>query len=290
MLYTIENDLIRVEIDSLGGEMMSVKTKADDTEYLWQGDPAYWKGRAFHLFPICGRLYGGEYTYKGKNYPMNIHGFLRASDLTVTEQARDTITFLCTDSEESRRQYPFAFRFYLTYRLVDQTVEIDFAVENTDGKPLIFTLGGHPGFGLPLQDGLAFEDYTVEFAARSPEKLLFSPTCFLTGETEPFALENGRLAMRHDLFDQDAIFLQNMGDWVTLRSDKGTKGVTVRCPDMKYLGLWHKPLSDAPYVCLEPWLGIPSYEGKIDDLETKRDMIHLPAGETFRSGFSITLF
>ena len=53
MLYTIENDLIRVEIDSLGGEMMSVKTKADDTEYLWQGDPAYWKGRAFHLFPMC---------------------------------------------------------------------------------------------------------------------------------------------------------------------------------------------------------------------------------------------
>ncbi|MBR4867556.1 MAG: aldose 1-epimerase family protein [Clostridia bacterium] len=290
MLYTIENQTIKVVIDSLGGEMMSVKTKQDDCEYLWQGDPAYWSGRAFHLFPICGRLFEGKYTYQGKTYEMKIHGFLRASELKVTQQSVDAITFECCANEETRSQYPFEFRFVLGYRLEGSTIVVDFRVENQDDKTLIFTLGGHPGFGLPLEDDLSFEDYSVHFDVDVPEKMLFSPTCFITGETEPFALKNRTLAMQHSLFDNDAIFLCNAGKSVTLRSDKGCKGVTVTCPDMKYLGMWHKPQSEAPYVCLEPWLGIPSYDGKVDDLETKRDMIHLPSGESFASGFTVTVF
>ncbi len=290
MLYTIENDVLRVQIDSLGAEMMSVQTKADGQEYLWQGNPDYWKGRAFHLFPICGRLFEGKYTYQGETYEMNIHGFLRASDLAVVAQSDTEIVFSLQDNETTRKQYPFSFCLQVSYQLKDNDIIIGFRVQNTDHKTLIFTLGGHPGFGLPLEDGLSFEDYQVSFSAPNPEKLCFSPACFITGETEPFELTDGVLNLTHDLFDDDAIFLENMGESVTLQSKKGTKGVTVTCHDAKYLGLWHKPQSDAPYICLEPWLGIPSYEGKVDDLETKRDMIHLFGGETYSSGFSITVF
>ena len=290
MLYTIENDALRVQIDSVGAEMMSVQTKCDGREYLWQGNPEYWKGRAFHLFPICGRLFEGKYTYQGETYEMNIHGFLRASDLSVIAQSESEIVFSLQDNEITRKQYPFSFCVQVSYQLKDQDIIIGFRVQNTDHKTLIFTLGGHPGFGLPLEEGLSFEDYQVSFSAPNPEKLCFSPTCFITGETESFELADGVLNLTHDLFDDDAIFLQNMGESVTLKSKKGTKGVTVTCRDAKYLGLWHKPQSDAPYICLEPWLGIPSYDGKVDDLETKRDMIHLNSGETYSSGFSIRVF
>jgi galactose mutarotase-like enzyme len=80
-----------------------------------------------------------------------------------------------------------------------------------------------------------------------------------------------------------------MGNKAILRSDKGSKGVEITCDDMKYFGIWHTPKSDAPFVCMEPWLGIPSYDGKIDDFATKRDMIHLAAGETFNTDFTITI-
>ena len=43
------------EIDTLGAQLVSYQDVVN-TEYLWQGDPAYWKGQAPILFPIVGAL------------------------------------------------------------------------------------------------------------------------------------------------------------------------------------------------------------------------------------------
>ena len=64
MLYTIENEQIRVEISDRGAEIMSIVGKKSGHEYLWQGDAKYWASRATVLFPICGRLTEGKYTYE----------------------------------------------------------------------------------------------------------------------------------------------------------------------------------------------------------------------------------
>lgn len=66
MNYTIFNDFLEVTVSDVGAELMSVKSKKDGTEYLWQGDPAFWAGRAYNLFPICGRLTEGRYTFKAR--------------------------------------------------------------------------------------------------------------------------------------------------------------------------------------------------------------------------------
>ena len=41
MIYTIENDSIRVQISDVGAELQSIVGKKDNTEYLWQGDAQY---------------------------------------------------------------------------------------------------------------------------------------------------------------------------------------------------------------------------------------------------------
>ena len=43
MRYVLENDTLRVEIDSFGAELKSVKRKSDDKEYMWYADKKYWK-------------------------------------------------------------------------------------------------------------------------------------------------------------------------------------------------------------------------------------------------------
>lgn len=54
MRYILENDTLRVEIESFGAEIKSVKRKADGREYMWCGDPKYW-GRTSPALPVCRR-------------------------------------------------------------------------------------------------------------------------------------------------------------------------------------------------------------------------------------------
>ena len=68
MNHVIENEALRVTVSSMGAEMISAVDKKDGTEYVWQGDATYWTGHAYNLFPICGRLTEGKYTYKGNTY------------------------------------------------------------------------------------------------------------------------------------------------------------------------------------------------------------------------------
>jgi galactose mutarotase-like enzyme len=77
------------------------------------------------------------------------------------------------------------------------------------------------------------------------------------------------------MFDNDAIFLSRVPERVRLESEKSSRFVEMTYPDFPYLGLWHKPKSDAPYVCIEPWCGLPTFDGEIEDFATKCDMFRI---------------
>jgi galactose mutarotase-like enzyme len=76
---------------------------------------------------------------------------------------------------------------------------------------------------------------------------------------------------------------------VLMNEFESARSVTVRFADMPYLGIWHAPKTDAPYVCIEPWQSLPAYDGKVDDLDTKRDMIKLQPKATYKNGFTIEI-
>ncbi len=68
MRYVLENDTLRVEIDSFGAELKSVKRKSDDKEYMWYADKKYWGRTSPVLFPFVGNCRNKEYRYGGKTY------------------------------------------------------------------------------------------------------------------------------------------------------------------------------------------------------------------------------
>lgn len=290
MIYTIKNDLLAVQISSLGAELYSIKT-TDGCEYMWQGDAKYWGGRAPIMFPICGRFFGGKYTYLGKEYEMGSHGIARHSEFSLKSQEDSKITLSLIGNEETKKSYPFDFVFDVTFSLNGPSITVEYNVENTDSKELIFGLGGHPAFNVPLEDGLSFEDYKVEFPNECDAfRLDFSPTCFCTRDDKLYlGGKTKKIDLRHDLFDDDAIFLYNTPKMVTLSSSKGTRSVTLKFDDMKYIGFWHATKKDAPYVCIEPWCSSPSDDGIVDDLLTKKEMVHLAPASTHKTKYEIII-
>ncbi|MBP5292656.1 MAG: aldose 1-epimerase family protein [Clostridia bacterium] len=291
MLHTIENEQLKVVIEEKGAQLMSIQTKADGCEYLWQGDKTYWGDRAILLFPICGRLVEGKYTYKGKEYEMSIHGFLRGQHLAITSKTDTSATFTLSANEDTLREYPFHFMYQITYTLNGNKLETRICVTNTGTETMPFAVGGHPGFNVPLVKGESFSDYYVEFSEKAPiKKLILSETCFMTPDKVDFPLEEGKIyRLHHDMFDNDAIFVTDMAESVSLKSTKSEKSVTVSYPGFPYLGFWHKPKTEAPYLCIEPWHGLPSDEGVVDDLDTKHDMVRLPAGLYWETQFDIAI-
>lgn len=276
MIYTIANNELSVVIDSKGGELQSIKSH-DGTEYLWQADEKYWGAKAPNLFPYIARLTNGEYKLYGKTYKMNIHGFLKDSNLVQEEYSSDKLILSMRSNNALWKQYPFQFMFYIVYKLEEKKLKISYIVENCGQTKMYFAIGGHPGFNVPLEAGLDFEDYYLEFAEESElQRVGMSEDCYVTGEDEPFALIDGKkLAMQHSMFDDDAIILKNMSKEVTLKSDKSDKTLTVAFPEMDYLGLWHMPRTDAPYICIEPWTSLPSRKDIVEELTAKEDMIEL---------------
>lgn len=112
---------------------------------------------------------------------------------------------------------------------------------------------------------------------------------YLSGREEDFPLEQDRiLRLHHRLFDDDAITLKNMARAVTLRAENGPS-ITMRYPDMPYLGIWHTTGSDAPFVCIEPWTSLPSRQDVVEDLWCKSDLIQLAPGKEYQNGWNITI-
>lgn len=289
-MYQIKNEKLTVMIDELGAQLRSVKD-AEGTEYLWQGDEAIWADQAPNLFPYIARLTKKQYTFEGKTYHMGSHGFAKDTVFEAEQDGAEHIVFRICDSAETRAQYPFSFGLAIDYKLEDRRLLITYQVENKDDKTMYFGVGGHPGFRVPLEEGLAFEDYYLEFdEAADALQVGMSPDCYVTEKDVPFALDQGViLPLRHNMFDDDAIILTQMSKGVTLKSDQGRKALRVTYPGLNYLGIWHRPFTEAPYVCIEPWSSLPSRKDVIEDLATQPSLLSLAPGKAYTAQIGIEI-
>ena len=288
-MIKIENEYLAVEINPLGAELFSLKSKRTDTEYLWQGNSEYWAGRAPILFPVCGRMTDGKYFYKNKEYPMIIHGFARKLDFEYSIKSNSKVDLTLNSSEQTKEYYPFDFTLVVSYELIENTLRITHKITNNDNEDMYFSFGAHPGFNLPFDKSENFEDYYIEFSKDCLDEIVFSEKCFYTGEMRKLCIPDKKLKLNHNLFDIDARFFATDTDSVYLKSAKSNRSIKVSYQDMTCLGLWHKPRTSAPYVCIEPWHGVPADEGKVDDLQTKRQMIVLQKQENYTNAYEIQI-
>lgn len=290
--YKMENDCLIVTIDDLGAELVSIYDKKYSREVIWQGDPAWWKRQAPILFPNVGKYYGGEFLYHGRHYTQDQHGFARDYELERVEESKTSVTYRLVSNEATRKVYPFDFELLITHRLGGDKVDIQWQVKNTGSYEMYFTIGGHPGFNVPVLPGTEYSDYALKFADDQDE-LKYIHIDMATGTGRPenvytMPLTNHQYQLSKTLFDLDAlVFDGGQIHKAGIVMPDGTDYVTVLCDGFLNFGIWAAP--GAPFVCLEPWCGRCDNFGYEGELQDKPGINSLKAEETFKKVYSIVI-
>lgn len=289
-MYTISSDQLKLKVSEMGGEMKSLCWQGK--EYLWHGDAAYWGRSAPVLFPLVGSLRGKQYRYEGETYSMGQHGFARDQQFQLVEQEEDRIRFRLCDSEETRKQYPFAFQLDLEYVLQGREVTVNWIVKNTDTNPLFFSLGGHPAFLCSLITEEGQKGYSLKMTKEGApverlERTVLGEGGLALREKEQMECGGGVLPLTLELFDRDALVFENHQiQELALYDPEGREMLRVEY-DAPLVGIWSPVGKNAPFVCLEPWYGRCDGEDFKGTLQQREWGNRLEPGEEFCGGFRI---
>ncbi len=289
-VYSLENARLRIGVDTLGAELKSLKNVESDREYMWDAKPEYWKRTSPVLFPVVGSLNNGCYRYDGKEYPMSQHGFARDMEFELLRQTGDELVFVLKSGKETLEKYPFDFELAIGYRIDENNVVISWRVKNCGNKEMYFSIGGHPAFLCPIHDGDAQTDYQILFDTNDTIiSGVIGNNGTLSLRKKAYALNNGYLNITADLFDDDALIVEdNQAHRVSLCDKQGQPYLTVRF-DAPLFGLWSPAKKNAPFVCIEPWYGRCDKDNFTGDLPEREWGNKLLPAEQFYAEYTVTI-
>ncbi len=293
-VYSLQNNIIKIEVEEIGAELTSIFHTPTNTEYLWNADPAYWKRHAPILFPVVGSLKNKTYTSQGQTYTLPQHGFARDMNFNLTSQTTNELWLSLEATEDTKKVYPFDFRLELGYRLEENQVTAIWRVINTGYDEMFFSIGGHPAFLCPLKDGERQADHYILFDSDQPIHYLLVDENGLVvkkpfSEQHILTTEDGFLPIYTHLFDRDALIIEeNQFHRISLADSNKKPYLTVSF-DAPLFGLWSPAKMNAPFVCIEPWYGRCDAADFIGNLEEREYGNRLNPGEVFEASYTILI-
>lgn len=292
--YKLINDILAIEVDDNGAELTRIVQQNTKTEYLWNGDPAYWKRRSPILFPIVGSLKNKSYTYRGQTYSLPQHGIARDLTFTLMNHSDKELWFYLDSNEETKKVYPFDFRLELGYQLQENHIVVLWKVINTGEDKLYFSIGGHPAFLCPLREDEKQSDYYIQFDSDKPVHYLLVNENGLAvrktfEEQHILTTEDGFLPIYTHLFDRDALIIEENQYHCISLADSTKKPYLSVSFDAPLFGLWSPAKKNAPFICIEPWYGrcdASDFNGTLEEREYGNE---LAAGDVFEASYTITI-
>ena len=281
-MITLKNGYLTVQVNEMAAELSSVIYRG--VEFMWQGDPAVWSGRAPIMFPFCGMLPEGGYVADGKTYDLPLkHGFARHS-LFEVESALDTAaTFVLRDSEKTRAMYPYRFTFKARFALDGNALKVTYSVKNDDERPMYFSFGAHEAYACP--EGV--EAYEIVFdRPETAGRYTVAPSGHLNPDPVPYFKNTTVYEPKAADFEIDAIVTKEIRSRrVTLQQKGGGRRITVDFPGFPFLLFWQKP--GAGYLCIEPWCGIAQQQHADRHIERLEGIESVAPGEVFTRSHTI---
>ena len=289
-MVTLENEVLKITLREHGAEMRSLTEKKDGTEYLWNGDPSWWKYSSPVLFPIVGKLHEGKYKVDGKVYELPSHGFGRISDFALLGNTETTAKFALDWSEETLKCYPYKFRLEISYKLENNAVAVGWRVINKDDRTIYFSIGAHPALRCPITAGEDIDDCFLEFEGEEKaEKFAVTDDAFLINEYVP-GFKGKEQPLSWEFFAKGTwIFDKLASNKVTVRSKKSQKSVAVSAPGFPFWAFWSPEKGGAPFICIEPWFGHADFAGYDGEFARRHGTQSLEAGREFNAEYKIII-
>ena len=288
-MITLTNEMLRATIAPKGAELQSLFNKQTGLEYMWSGDAAYWGKRSPVLFPIVGSLKNDTYYFKDKEYQLPRHGFARDKNFAAEKISDTEVVFTLTEDEQTLQVYPFAFTLKLRYSLNATDISCTYEIYNSGEEDLLFSVGAHPAFAVPLTNDSIYTDYYLQFNTTETLHRWKLADGLVAAVTEVLPVENNRLLLHQALFYEDSIVLKNMqSNAITLGCVKHNHGLHFTFNDFSFFGIW--AAKNAPFVCLEPWCGIADGVNVNKQFKDKEGINVLPANEHWQRTWSVKCF
>lgn len=320
MRHILENETIRIELDSHGAELKSARK--GDREYMWCGDPKFWNRTSPVLFPFVGSLKNKEFILEGKAWPMAQHGFARDMEFELLSKKTDELWFCLKDNDDTLAKYPFPFTLRIGYKIQENTLKVIWEVDNPGSGSLPFSIGAHPAFCCPLCGEADKTGYSLSFGK-------LNNTCTTNDEdpvnnaetkyknikldafstTEPVSeihhhgndtetglsitedikipLQGGLCDITPGFFDRCTYIIEDAQiNSIGIVDPKGHEYVDVLF-DTPLVAVWSPEGKNAPFICIEPWYGRCDHVGFNGDIWEREHTNILAAGESFHSEYVI---
>lgn len=286
-IHRLHQDGSEAVIAPTGAELQALRLGGADL--LWTAGPL-WPRHAPLLFPIVGGLQGDVLHHRGTAYPMPKHGFARNRDFAWIERTNTTCTLELRDDGATRAAYPFPFRLTVTYTLEGSRLRMDVDLHNPGDGPLPASLGLHPAFRWPLASGVPKTAHRLVFETEEPAPVRrIDARGLLTPDRHPTPIRGRELALREDLFTQDAlIFLEPRSRGLRFEAEGGPS-LTLHWEGFPHLGVWTKPDLGPGFLCIEPWEGYASPGGWDGEFSEKPGAFLMPPGATRHWALSVAL-
>ena len=111
-----------------------------------------------------------------------------------------------------QKNYPFDFEFRIRYQISGDELSTEYIVSNTGSATLLFSVGGHPAFRLPLTTNTVFSDYHLKFEEmENLPRWPISKDGLILPQPISMLEDTNRLNLNKSLFYQDALVFKYPG-------------------------------------------------------------------------------
>lgn len=263
-------------IASRGAELQWLRD-ADGRDLLWDGDPAFWSGRAPILFPIVGRAANDVIRVDGIAYSLPQHGFARRRDFTLAAHEAGAATFRLTADAATRAVYPFDFTLEIAFAIEGAALTVAAMLANPGDAPLPASFGYHPALRWPLPYDRPRAAHRMVFTEDEAAPIrCIDADALIRPDVRPSPLDGRTLMLDDALFADGALIWDRLASRGVTFGAPGGPAIELRYDGLTELGLWTRP--GAGFVCIEPWAGHADPAGFTGELSDKPGIVVVPPG------------
>jgi galactose mutarotase-like enzyme len=288
-VLTDEQNGLRLIVSRLGAELISVARRDARGEWIGFlnrdneiGPPEKgWANHATVMGYYLHRIKDERTLYRGKEIRGGTHSFLRSKVWHRVESDRENeFTYRITPEDFSPTEYPLKVSLDLTYRIEPARLSVLFKFKNDEPE-----LSAHVGFGLhPGFAATSFDSFHFEMPAGHYRRH-FSPTNYLSGETEDIRFAGGEMPFAREKLPGSYILeLVDVPNRIFTYVDPPSgRTVVIDLTGVPYLTLWS---DGGSFLCVEPCWGLTDHHEQ-RAFEDKEGIQQIPAGEELMAGFTI---